>query len=55
MKLSTQIATHTPAEHETTRLKIALEMKDDPSIKVKVESIVGEKEAQIRFPEAYQK
>jgi hypothetical protein len=42
-----------PAQHEATRLKIALEMKDDPAIKAKVESIVGEKEAQIRFPEAY--
>ena len=42
-----------PAQHEETRLKIALEMRDDPAIKAKVESIVGEKEAQIRFPEAY--
>ena len=43
----------TPEQHEAVRKKIALEMKADPEMKLKVESIVGEEQARQNYPEAY--
>jgi len=44
----------TEAQHEEMRKKVALEMLQDPELKQRVEEMIGEKQARIRYPEAYE-
>jgi hypothetical protein len=39
--------------HEAIRLKIALDMRDNPSMKLKVEDILGVEYCKRNYPEAY--